>query len=141
MRAQAEYDQWFRSMIHKHVPNLFATVNEREYEDTNWLEAVIPHEEEERVISLSSYGCELTPFISSHHCHFDAFQDDDHEEEFLRAIEWIRGFMNDELFIANEFSGDRIVSSMSTSDRNDLNPSKGNEMKVLTYSNSFQIRG
>ena len=49
--------------------------------------------------------------------------------------------MNDSLFVAVEFRGTDVVSTMSTPDRDDLKPNKGNKMEVLTYSEELTITG
>ena len=133
MSQQSEYNEWFRQMVLKHCPDLFAQISEQEHEGTEYLTATIAHHDARKVISLSTYGRELTPFIHTHHCHFDQFQDDDHEEEFLSAVEWIRDFMSDKLFICTQYNRDRIASTMSTYDRDDLKPRENCRIEVLTY--------
>ena len=134
MTSQAEYNAWFREMILTHCPELFAEVLELEHDGVRYLEAVIPHEDERRVIRLSTYGRELTPHIHNHHRHMDQFIDDNHEEEFQSAIGWIRDVMADKVFICSEFSGDRLVCSLSTYALADLSPRAGRRIEVLTYS-------
>ncbi|NLB56141.1 MAG: hypothetical protein GX811_10330 [Lentisphaerae bacterium] len=131
---QSEYNERFCAMVAKHCPNLFAEIAEKEYEGTVYLEATITHPDDKRVIRLSTYGRELTPFIHTHHCHFDQFTDDDHEEEFENTVKWICDVMNDKVFVCTQYDGDRIVSSMSTPDQNDLMPRSNNRLEVLTYS-------
>lgn len=121
-------------MVTKHCPALFAEITEKEHEGTNHLLATIPHSDERKVIRLSTYGRELTPFIHSHHSHFDQRADDDHEEEFLSAIEWIRDFMENKLVICTQYENDRVASTMSTYDPEDLKPRQNCRMEVLTYS-------
>jgi hypothetical protein len=133
MSEQHEYNDWFREMVAKHCPDLFAEISEKSHEGREYLMATIPHSDEKKIISLSTYGRELTPFIHTHHCHFDQFRDDDHEEEFLSAVEWIRDFMNNKLFICTHYDGDRIASTMSTYDNNDLKARKNCRMEILTY--------
>lgn len=134
MSQQREYNEWFLEMVAKHCPDLFAEISVNEHEGTEYLLATIPHTDERKVISLSTYGRELTPFIHTHHSHFDQFEDDDHEAEFLSTIGWIRDLMDSKFFIGTQYEGDRITSTMSTYDRDDLKPRKNCRMEVLTYS-------
>ena len=134
MSQQREYNEWFRAMVAKHCPDLFIEISEKVHEGTEYLLATIPHSDERKVISLSTCGRELTPFIHTHHSHFDQFADDDHEEEFLSTIEWIRDFMASRLFICTQYDRDRVTSTMSTYDPDDLKPRENCRMEVLTYS-------
>ena len=133
MSQQCEYNEWFRDMVAKHCPDLFTEISVKEHEGSEYLLATIPHSDERKIISLSTYGRELTPFIHTHHSHFDQFEDDDHEEEFLSTIGWIRDFMDGKLFIGTQYEGDRITSTMSTYDPEDIKPLENCRMEVLTY--------
>jgi len=134
MKDQREYNEWFQAMIMKHCPDLFAEIAEKEHQGNKYLEATIPHSDKNRIIHLSTYGRELTAYVHRHHCHFDQYSDDDHDEEFLSAIGWIRDFMQNRIFICTHYNGDRISSSMSTYDSQSLQPRKNCRMEVLTYS-------
>jgi len=121
-------------MVTKHCPGLFSKISGQEYKGVQYLEAIIPHEDEKRIIRLSTYSGELTVFIHTHHCHFDQLADDNHQEEFESAIEWIRDLLNNRIFIYSEFEGDRLVAAESTYIARDVEPKKGIQIEVLTYS-------
>ncbi|HEY5812620.1 MAG TPA: hypothetical protein VIT23_08200 [Terrimicrobiaceae bacterium] len=134
MNDQREYDEWFRCMVATHCPDLFSEITVKEYRGTEYLEAVVPHPDEKRVVRLSTYGKELTTYIHTHHCHFDQFDDDNHDEEFLETIDWIRAFLSDKLYICTKYDKERIASTMSTHERGRIQPSKQHRLEVLTYS-------
>jgi hypothetical protein len=133
MKEQSEYNIWFRAMVTKHCPILFAQVIDKSHHDMVYIVAVIPHVDEKRSISVSTYGRELTVFIHTHHCHFDTHSDDDHEEEFTDMIEWIQDFIDNKLFICTRYRENRIVSTGSTYDRDGLKTGDADRIEIVTY--------
>jgi len=134
MQDQTEYNLWFRQMIAKHCPELFDAVAHQMHEGTEYLKGVIDDSRGDRYrVVVSTYGCELTVSCHSWHSHFDQFSDDDHESEFLNAIDWIRQFRADQIVIFTEYDGDRLVQGMAAEPTFRFRPSQGRRAEVFSF--------
>ncbi len=104
-------------------------------EKTQYLNAVISHtNDKEKDIVISTYGKELTLSIWKHHEHHDSFEDHDHENEFIELSNYIDDILNDKVFFAVGYSGDRIVYGTASYDVDDLLDSKVDKTEIRTWS-------
>jgi len=138
MDTQESYDAWVIEMIDRHCPDFFTSVGTAEHNGETFVEAVLddPRGEKYRV-SLSTYGRELTVECQAFHSHLDQFDEDDHEQEFLNAIAWIRDFRNDEIVIFTKLEGDRIVSAMAAEPSYRAAPADGERVEVFSFSGAL----
>jgi hypothetical protein len=125
-------------MIDRHCPVLFDAIESREYNGSTYTLAVRndPRGDKYR-ITLSTYGRELTAECKALHCHFDQFDSDDHEDEFLIAINWITSLMADKIVIFMKMSGDRVASAMAAEPSYKVAPSEGERVEVFSFSGTL----
>ena len=135
METQETYDVWVRQMIDRHCPALFDAIEFKEYNGITYTVALRNDPRGDNYcITLSTYGHELTSACKALHCHFDQFESDDHEEEFLNAINWINNLMGDNIVIFTKMSGDRVVSAMAAEPAYKVAPSEGERVEVFSFS-------
>ncbi len=138
METQKTYDAWVRQMIDRQCPELFDAIESREYNGVTYTVAVRNDPRGDKYcLTLSTYGHELTPACKAFHCHFDQFDSDDHEEEFLNAINWINNLMEDKVVIFTKMSGDRVVSTMAAEPAYKVAPSKGEHVELFSFSGTL----
>ncbi len=110
MKNQEEYNQWFESMIKKHL-DYPGKIETRYCESMGYLCTIIYHpSNQEKNIYLSSADQELTIFFSKYHAHFDSndngLENFDHEQEFKSLIKHVVDIINDKTLIyANYYFG------------------------------------
>lgn len=135
MQDQTKYNLWFREMIAKHCPDLFDDVRFQTHEGIEYLEGTIDDPRRDRYrVAVSTFGCELTVSCHAWHDHFDQFIDDDHENEFLDAIDWVRQFRADQIVIFTEYEGDRVMRATAAEPTYEFRPSHGRRVQVYSFS-------
>jgi hypothetical protein len=138
MDTQESYDAWARQMIDRHCHDLFTSVGTAEHKGVTYMRAVVedPRGEKYR-ISLSTYGRELTLKCQAFHSHLDQFDEDNHEQEFLDAIAWIRDFRADKIVIFTKLEGERVVSAMAADPAYRVEPRNGERVEVISFSGAL----
>lgn len=125
-------------MIVRQCPALFDTIESREHNGITYTVAVRNDPRgDQYCITLSTYGRELTPACKALHCHFDQFDFDDHEEEFLNAINWINNLMGDKIVIFTKMTGDRVLSAIAAEPAYKVAPSDGEHIEVFSFSGTL----
>ncbi len=138
METQETYDAWVRQMIDRHCPTLFDAVESRKHNGITYTVAVRNNPRGDKYcITLSTYGRELTPACTALHCHFDQFDFDDHEEEFLNAINWINNLMGDKIVIFTKMTGDRVLSVKAAEPAYKVALSEGERVEVFSFSGTL----
>ena len=135
MQKQEQYNQWFARMVEKHCPKTFHEIKSHSDNGVAYLTAVINDPRGDRYkIAVSTYGCELTVTCDNWHGHFDMFDDDNHESEFSRVLNWIKEFQEDGIVIFTEYDGDRIIHIMSAESGFKFQPSHARRATVFSFS-------
>jgi hypothetical protein len=135
MISQKDYNDWFKEMLLKHPLNHEYKITEKTYESTKYIVATIAHpNDDEKDIEISTYGRELTLSILKHHEHHDSLEDDDHEDEFKELSLYIDDIINDKVFFAVGYQGDRIAYGTASYDINDLLDDDADLIEMKTWS-------
>lgn len=135
MISQAEYNEWFKEMLLKYPLNHEYMITEEKHEGTQYLNVTISHpSDEERNIVISTYGREITLSILKHHEHHDSYEDDDHEGEFNELSNYIDDIINDKVFFAVGYHGNKIAYGAASYDTNDLLDDEVDTIEIKTWS-------
>ncbi len=133
--SQESYDAWVVEMIRRHCPDVFGVIERHEFQGNTFVQAVREDSRGQRYrVALSTYGRELTVSCEAFHSHFDQFEEDDHEQEFLDAIEWIRDLVNDRILVFTEMEGNRVLSATAADPSYAVAPSQGRRIEVFSFS-------
>jgi len=130
---QSDYNTWFLAQFDKYHPKLFRSIEEREYKGMSYLRATIDHVDTRRIICVSNYGGEITVTIDTHHAHFDQESKADYNNEFEKAMDWIKDIQKGRVFVCSKYVGDKLVSSLSTYNMDDFALKDGERAEVLCY--------
>jgi len=135
MISQKEYNEWFKEMLSRFPLNHKYKITEESYEEELCLNATIFHpNDEEKNIVISTYGKELTLSFWKHHEHHDSFEDDDHENEFIELSNYIDDIINDKVFFAVGYRGEKIAYGTASGDGTDLLDDKVDKIEIKTWS-------
>jgi hypothetical protein len=135
MISQQEYNEWFKEMLSKFPLNHEYKITEESYEEEQYLNVTISHPSDaEKNIVISTHGKELTLCIWKHHEHHDSFEDDDHENEFIVLSNYIDDIINDEVFFAVGYRGEKITYGSASDDIKDLLDDKVDTIEIKTWS-------
>jgi hypothetical protein len=135
MISQQEYNEWFKEMLSKFPLNHEYKITEESYEEEQYLNVTISHPSDaEKNIVISTHGKELTLCISKHHEHHDSFEDDDHENEFIGLSNYIDDIINDKVFFAVGYRGEKIAYGAASDDIKDLLDDEVDKIEIKTWS-------
>lgn len=108
---QQELNERFREFVCSFLPiRQFSVSVDDDLTEHCVSASIVNSDHPDKVIEVSTYGCEVTFYFSDYHVHFDWLSNFDQEGEFLEFQDFLEKFLKDQILIVECYEGDRYTS-------------------------------